>query len=362
MTMKDNRMYQHEKLYIAGPECFYPRGYSLWHSLRKYAEYKGFEVVLPNDTPLELDHQDLRLNANAIFQNLEEVLEQTTIIMADLEVFRSPEPDCGTLFEMGAVFAKGGLVYGYTRDKRVLSVKTQGCCLIDGIICDQKGRKHPYPDLPFSPSVVASTKILEGTFSDCMNVLIADLEEKRKRITTTPKSQKIIEISNYEKRIYVSGPARYSVDANDQFDRMKEICARNGFEGVSPFDGMQKDPNAIEDPLRRAVYVFDHWQKVLDSCGIFLGDLSDYQGYEPCNDTAFEAGVAWKKGKKCFGYMPAASCMRERIPNHEGLDVAGNIVENFNYPINLMFSSSMPIIEGDFEQALNTIASTFGDA
>lgn len=350
-------MYQNQKLYIAGPECFYPRGYSLWHSLRKYAEYKGFEVVLPNDTPLDLDNQDLQLNADAIFQNLEEVLEQTTVIIADLENFRSPEPDCGTLFEMGAVYAKKGLVYGYTRDKRALSVKNQGCYLSEGVVYDQKGRKHPYPDLPFSPSVVASTKILEGTFFECLNVLIADLEEQRKRGNATLQVKQNIESDTYDKRIFLSGPTRYSTDSAKQFARMKEACKMYGFEGVSPLDGMQEDPNSIYDPLKRAVFIFDHWQKVLDSCGIFLGDLSDYQGFEPCNDTAFEAGVAWKKGKKCFGYMPSNSCMRDRIPNVEGLDVAGNIVENFNYPINLMFSSSMSIIEGDFEHALKRIAS-----
>lgn len=351
-------MYQHQKLYIAGPECFYPRGYSLWHSFRKYAEYKGFEVVLPNDTPLKLDHEDLRLNADAIFQNLVEVLDQTTVIIADLEVFRSPEPDCGTLFEMGAVFAKNGLVYGYTRDKRELSIKTQGCHLIEGVIYDQKGRRHPYPDLPFCPSIVASTKILEGTFSACLNVLIADLEEGRKRAITASRVKPRFEPENYNKRIFLSGPARYSVDSTKQFENMKEVCIKYGFEGVSPYDGMLENPNAIGDPLKRAVFLFDHWQMVLDSCGIFLGDLSDYQGFEPCNDTAFEAGVAWKKGKKCFGYMPSTSFMRERIPNLEGLDVAGNIVENFNYPINLMFSSSMPIVEGNFEQALREIAAT----
>jgi nucleoside 2-deoxyribosyltransferase len=94
--------------------------------------------------------------------------------------------------------------------------------------------------------------------------------------------------------------------------------------------------------------LFDHWQ-VLRSCDIFLGDLNDYNGFEPCGDTAFEAGVAWKLGKECYGYMDSAPRMLDRIPNTSGYDVAGNVVENFDYPFNLMFSCSMPILSGSFE-------------
>lgn len=354
-------MYQHEKLYIAGPECFYPRGYALWHSLRKYAEYKGFDVVLPNDSPLQLDHQDLRLNADAIFQNLKEVLEQTTVIIADLEMFRSPEPDCGTVFEMGVVFANKGMVYGYTRDKRELRSKNQGCFLKGGVTYDQSGRIHPYPDLAFAPSVMASTKILEGNFFECLNGLVADLEERRKHEISVAFQKEQLKPINFSKRIFLSGPERYSVDSAMQYAKMKEICESYGFEGVSPYEGMPLEPGMCDDPLKKAVLLFDHWQMVLASCAIFLGDLSDFQGNEPCNDTAFEAGVAWKCGKQCFGYMPSTANMRKRIPNRDGLDVAGNIVENFNYPINLMFSSSMPIIEGDFEQALQQIAATIAN-
>ena len=52
--------------------------------------------------------------------------------------------------------------------------------------------------------------------------------------------------------------------------------------------------------------------------------------------------------------------MLDRIPhygaekNHK--DMYGYEVENFNYPINLMFSSSMPIYQGSFELVIAEIA------
>ena len=354
-------------VYIAGPECFYPRGYSLWHAQRKLAEYYGFTVVLPNDFPLKLDHEDLRKNADEIFANLREVIKETKIIIADLELFRSSEPDCGTLFELGMSHAVGALLYGYTRDKRTMVNKNQYCHLDHGKIKAQDNQEHRYADLPYAPSVIASTMLVEGDFHDCIKVVMMDLDERRKQqyhASITPQNIRNTSGTSCSDtgagtgrpRIFLSGPTRYLGQANEIYMEMKKLCEKYGFEGVAPSDGVPDLYRNQEDPLIRACMLFDHWQSLLRSCDIFVGDLNDYHGWEPCNDTAFEAGVAWKLDKECYAYMEDTRIMRERIPNIEGYDVAGNIVENFNYPINLMFSCSMPIIEGDFETVLRHIA------
>lgn len=36
------KLFSKEKLYLAGPECFYTNGYTLWDSMRRKAEYYGF--------------------------------------------------------------------------------------------------------------------------------------------------------------------------------------------------------------------------------------------------------------------------------------------------------------------------------
>jgi len=347
--------YEGYGLYIAGPQCFYPRGYSMWHSFKKLAEYYGFTVVLPNDTPLDLTHEDLRDNAREIFSNLQEVVQQTNIIIADLELFRSSEPDCGTLFELGMVYGAHGLLYGFTRDKRPMAAKNQYAHLHNGRVHAQGGALHPYADLPFAPSVVASTKIVEGSFNDCLQMVLADLEERRKQGLLPPPMEMLRQNEKGAKTIFLSGPQRYDKDAGQLYEHMKSICSRYGLIGVSPLDGLQ-DLSGIEDPYRRAVMQFNHYQSLLKTCDIFLGDLQDYHGWEPLNDTAFESGVAWRLGKRCYCSMPDARTMRARIPNRGGLDVAGNIVENFDFPINLMFSASMPILEGDFASVIEQIA------
>ena len=347
--------YEGYGLYIAGPECFYPRGYSLWHAQRKLAEYYGFTVVLPNDTPLNLEHENLKDNAREIFSNLQDVIQQTNIIIADLELFRSSEPDCGTLFELGMVYAAKGLLYGYTRDKREMKCKNQSAFLKAGAIHAQKEEKHPYPDIPFAPTTVAACKIIEGGFEDCLKAVVSDLEERRKLGLMPPKFVPLPTTVTTKKRIFLSGPQRYQEDAQIMYQNMKAICAGYGLEAVSPLDGLA-DLSEVQDPYRRAYLMWSHSQRLLESCDIFLGDLQDYHGWEPLNDTAFEAGVAWRLGKKCFCYMRDSRKMRVRIPNLEGFDVAGNIVENFDFPINLMFSASQPILEGDFEEVMRLVS------
>ena len=62
-----------------------------------------------------------------------------------------------------------------------------------------------------------------------------------------------------------------------------------------------------------------------------------------------------------FGYMDDVTRMRERIPNYgetrEFRDECGRNAENFDYPINLMFSGSMPIFENSsFEAVVKQMA------
>jgi nucleoside 2-deoxyribosyltransferase len=361
--------YESLGLYIAGPQCFYPRGYSQWHGYRKLAEFYGFTVVLPNDYPLKLDHADPRKNADEIFANLRDVIEKTDIIIADLEHFRGSEPDGGTLFEMGMTFAGGGLLYGFTRDKRPIIRKDPYIHRGNDLRKDPQAQaptvnqRHPYADMPFVPSVTASAMLIEGDFHDCLKTVMADLDERRKRNYRDPPQKAVspersLVRQNGRKTVFLSGPARYHEDGAALYRRMKAVCDEYGYDAVSPLDGAEDLFRDIEDPIIRACKLFDHWQEQLGCCDIFLADLNDYNGQEPCGDTAFEAGAAWRMGKECYGYMDKLVRMRDRIPNIDGLDVAGNVVENFDYPINLMFSSSMPLLSGAFEEVVKAISAT----
>lgn len=356
--------YENQALYIAGPACFYPRGYDLWEALRRQAVYYGFQVALPNDNKLKLDHEDLQKNADAIFANCAESMNRSTAILADLELFRGAEPDGGSIYEIGMAYARGLRCYAYTRDKRPLTHKYQQAYLKDGQAFDQDGRPLPYGDLPFSPSVVASCKIVEGSFVDCLKTLATDLDEEAKAAwNKTAAKEEAPEAPKTSgcPRVYLADVRRYDADGAQQYAHLKEVCRQHGLEAVTPLDGTEDIH--FDDPYTQAAALFAQWQKNLRSCDLVLADLSDFHGLEPSADVAFECGCGWQLGKRCFGYMKDARIMQQRIPHYgperENADLCGNVVEDFNYPINLMFASSMPIRQASAEEAIAWAAEAY---
>ena len=358
--------YRHEGLYIAGPECFYARGYDLWWAQRKLAEYYGFTVVLPTDTSLKLDHPDLRLNAKEIFEDLKVQVRSTTAIIADLEFFRGCEPDGGTVFEIGMIYAKHGRCYGYTRDIRPMAHKNQSARLRDGVIVDQAGWEHPYGDLPFCPSVIGSTKIVEGGFEDCLRTMMRDIDEERKdlgRRVFVERKADPPSGPNPRPLVFLSGPQRYSPTAEAYYADAKARCASRGLDAICPLDDVDGLPRIeSEDPYVSAAGQLDRNQTMVRQCDAILADLSYFHGFEPNGDVSFECGMAFQLGKKLIGYMPDTRTMRERIPHYgadrEYKDICGNNVENFDYPINLMFACSMEILEGNLEAIIESASTT----
>lgn len=358
--------YKDVGLYIAGPECFYTRGYDLWWAQRKLAEYHGFTVVLPTDTSLKLDNSDLRLNAREIFEDLKVQVKRTSAIIADLEFFRGCEPDGGTLFEIGMIYAKYGRCYGYTRDIRSMIHKNQGAHLHDGTVVDQTGWAHPYGELPFCPSLVGSTKIVEGGFEDCLQSMMRDIDEERKnigrRVAIGRKADPPFR-AHSRPLVFLSGPQRYSPDAAAYYTHAKETCELHGLDAASPLDEVEGIPYLeSDDPYALAASQLDRSQALIRNSDAILADLSNFHGFEPNNDVSFECGMAFQLGKTMFGYMPDTRTTRERIP-HFGADkdykdIYGNNVENFDYPINLMFACSMEILEGDLESTIESASAT----
>ena len=191
-------------IYIAGPECFYKDGNAQLDVMRRRSESFGFDVSLPNDNPLKLDHADLRLNADAIFKNCADSMNRSTAIICDLEFYRGPDVDGGSVYELGMAYARGIRVYGYTRDKRPMVWKYQGSILKNGKIYDQKGRLLPYHDLPFSPNVIGATKIIEGNYDDCLQAMRCDIEEERKRIGIINDACDMLGLSDREQALVTS--------------------------------------------------------------------------------------------------------------------------------------------------------------
>ncbi|MBQ3090505.1 MAG: nucleoside 2-deoxyribosyltransferase [Oscillospiraceae bacterium] len=354
-----------ERIYIAGPMCFYEDGYPRWDLMRDRAKVKGFDVTMPNESDLIMDPVDLQKNAVTIFNNCARWMNETTAIICNLEFYRGPDVDGGSIYEMGMAYAKGAHCYGYTRDKRPMVWKYQGSQLKEGIVYDQKGRPLPYAQLPFSPNVVGACKIVEGDFDDCLQVFALDMEEKRKLALFPPVSNLPLCSKPDSKGmpiVYLAGPDRFEADAPARYELFKQLCLANGLYPIVPTDPIPGIPPAeTGDPYTDAYLTFLRQQQHVRHCDILLADLNDFHGWEPDSDTSFECGMAFQLGKKLFGYMKDTRRMIERIPSfgpERGYrDACGCNAENFDFPINLMFAASMPIYQADsFQEALEQMA------
>lgn len=393
-----------ENIYIAGPMCFYTNGRELWSLMRKQTEWRGHGVTMPNDNETGWDPVDLQKNARGIFANCQAGMKDSTAILCNLEFFRSSNPDGGSMFELGMAYAHGIPCYGYTRDLRPAAWKYQNSTIRNGIAIDEDGRPFPYKDIPFSPNITGACRIVEGDYTDCLDIFEMDVREKRKRdgLLTgencgseynpegnakvseiaentaekmtgragetaermAERARKTVEGENTARplKVYLAGPERYDDDAAAKYEALRKICIGLGYEAIAPTDPVPGVPEAeSEDPYTNAYRIFLRQQQHVRDCDIILANLNDFHGWEPDSDTAFECGMAFWLKKKSFGFMADTTKMIDRIPNYGETsgyrDICGCNAENFDYPINLMFSGSMPILTAeDFEEALSQMA------
>lgn len=374
MYRYQRKLFEQEAIYIAGPECFYTYGYEMLAAMRVRAESAGFGVTLPNHHPLDLTNPDKQKRADSIFEDLKMSMNETTVIIADLEAYRGAEPDSGTIYELGMAYAKGARCYGYSRDKRSVVTKNQGCVLTGGQVFDERGNHVPYAELPFSPAIIGSTKIVEGDFDDCLKLLMVDLEEEHKQrgirkscgILPMPprKAENRPAVSKKRPEIYLSVFERYDGNGAEVLAQMKAICNRYGYEAASPLDlaegaAFEETENAYE----KAGQLLYNYQKHVRDADIIIANLNHYRGYEVNNDVGFECGMGFQLGKKLYGYMDDTRPLIDKIPHlgaaREYRDQNGANVENFDYPVNLMFACSMKIFQGDFETAMKAVAEDY---
>ncbi|URW91250.1 nucleoside 2-deoxyribosyltransferase [Lacticaseibacillus paracasei] len=337
-------MTRQESIYIAGPEVFFNNGDEVLKAMRILAESRGHSVTLPNDDPLEMNHTDRRLNAQSIFKNLLKVMNNTSLIIADLDQFRGSEPDSGTIFELGMAYARKIRTYGFARDTRPLAWKDQKIVKKDSELLDENGKVHHYSFLPFSPLVMASTQIVEGNFEQALIQTELDAYRIREEIELPKKDKSKLN----KPTIFVALRDYYDSESVKKAQESLRKQHNSAFDFEFPYFRNLTDGESINSWLEELL--FENTKRI-NKAEVFVADLNNFRGDECSNDVGFLSGYAFTQGKSMFGYMNDTRPMIKKIPNTKKCgkfkDIAERDVENFDYPINLMFACAMQIIEGD---------------
>mgnify|MGYP001603388066 CR=1 FL=1 len=162
-------------------------------------------------------------------------------------------------------------------------------------------------------------------------------------------------------KIYIAGPDVFELDSIEIGQRYKKVCQSYGFEGLYPLDNeisFDNKPQIIAQNIYKANIELIH------QADIVIANLNSFRGKEADSGTIWECGYAKALGKKVYGYMNETKSYldsfkkNEKLPieNSEFTDLQNRVIENFDYPINLMIACSVEeIIEGSFVDVLKVI-------
>lgn len=105
------------KAYMAGPDVFLQNAQEKADEVRALCLQYGVESLIPADNN-EQDNESESLPEEAqslrIFKKNVALIDRADLVIANLEPFRGPSADVGTVWEIGYAFAQGKKVFAYS--------------------------------------------------------------------------------------------------------------------------------------------------------------------------------------------------------------------------------------------------------
>ncbi len=147
------------KIYLAGAQVFLTDAVATGERMKALCAQYGFEGHFPLDNVLE-ESDPAALAEKIRLANIA-MIDACDIVIADLSPFRGPEPDSGTVWEVGYAMGRGKQVWGYCSDTRTL--RARSCAMLglgdaerdhEGLFIEDFGLSH---NLMFAHCIVAQT-------------------------------------------------------------------------------------------------------------------------------------------------------------------------------------------------------------
>lgn len=105
-------------IYLAGPEVFLPDALAIGERKQAICERYGFVGRFPMDNVA--DPARAQGGSTAIFAKNMRMIATSSLTLANLTPFRGISADVGTVFELGAAYAAGKPVFGYSNVRGTL--------------------------------------------------------------------------------------------------------------------------------------------------------------------------------------------------------------------------------------------------
>jgi nucleoside 2-deoxyribosyltransferase len=156
-----------KKIYLAGPDVFLPDAIDEGSKLKGLCTDYGFEGYFPLDNVLD------GANANELATNIREanikMIQNCDIVLANLSPFRGPEPDSGTVWEVGYAQGINKLVVAYSTDTRTLKEKTQEMLKLGNVARDTNDME--IEDFGLTHNLMFANIVIGKDFEECLKYL-----------------------------------------------------------------------------------------------------------------------------------------------------------------------------------------------
>jgi len=153
-------------------------------------------------------------------------------------------------------------------------------------------------------------------------------------------------------KVYIAGPTVFHVDAKEKGEQMKDICKQHGLVGFFPMD----NEVIARTKGEMALQIYGGNLQLMQEADIVVACLDSFRGAEPDSGTCFEVGYATALGKKVYGYVSDNRPLihKQSSTDVDGIyyDTEGHVVEDFDFPVNLMLGMACKVVVGGFEDCI----------
>ena len=163
-----------KKIYIAGFDVFEPDSIEIGKKFVKLCEEYGFIGLYPLDNVIDFNQEKNKI-AQDIYKANVNLINQSDIVIANINAFRGKEADSGTIWECGYASALGKKVYCYMKEKQnyIDTFNKNEIKIIEGIKVDLENRV--IEDFDYSINLMIACSVenkVFGSFEDCLKELI----------------------------------------------------------------------------------------------------------------------------------------------------------------------------------------------
>jgi nucleoside 2-deoxyribosyltransferase len=160
-----------QKIYIAGPDVFERNSLELGDKYTKLCSQYGYCGLYPLDNQIDFNQEKKKI-ALEIFLANKQLIDESDIVVANLNSFRGMEADSGTVWECGYAYAKEKKVYAYMESKRDYIKQFRDTKEENGSYWDNEDRLIEDFNLPINLMIACSSiEIVEGGFEDVLKLI-----------------------------------------------------------------------------------------------------------------------------------------------------------------------------------------------